>query len=113
MGDGSIDKADVRTRPLSWLRQATGCASGGSLAAAAPHGTASTKAEGKAGRGRKSQAAVAGGRGARGCRLNGVGWKWRGNTLKRLNPGAEMVVSREPRSHKVWYTDARLTVRSD
>jgi hypothetical protein len=34
------------------------------------------------------------------------------NALKRLNPGSEIVVCREPRTHKIWYTGARLTVRA-
>ena len=42
-----------------------------------------------------------------------VARKWRRNELKRLNPRPEMVWSREPRSHKIWYTGARLTVRCD
>src|SRR5271168_3152385 len=51
-------------------------------------------------------------RGARGARRqNGVASKWRRNGLKRLNPRPEMVVSRKPRDHKIWYTGARLTVR--
>jgi hypothetical protein len=39
--------------------------------------------------------------------------KWRRNGLKTLNQRPEMVVFRKPRSHKMWYTGARLTVRSD
>src|ERR1700690_4043951 len=50
-------------------------------------------------------------RGARARRKNGVASKWRRNGLKRLNPRPEMVVSRKPRDHKIWYTGARLTVR--
>ena len=38
--------------------------------------------------------------------------KWRRNGLKRLNPRPRMVWSRKPRSHNIWYTGARLTVRS-
>jgi hypothetical protein len=38
--DGSIDRADGRTRPLSWLREAAGFACRGGLAAAAPSGAA-------------------------------------------------------------------------
>ena len=37
--------------------------------------------------------------------------KWRRNGLKRLNPGPEMVVCREPLTHNIWYTGAQLTVR--
>jgi hypothetical protein len=33
------------------------------------------------------------------------------NGLKRLNPGPEMVWARKPRTHKIWYTGARLSVR--
>jgi hypothetical protein len=33
------------------------------------------------------------------------------NVLKRLNPGSKIVVCREPRTHKIWYTGARLNVR--
>jgi hypothetical protein len=36
--------------------------------------------------------------------------KWRRNGLKRFNPRPEMVWSRKPRTHKMWYTGA-LTVR--
>src|SRR5271156_3487332 len=39
--------------------------------------------------------------------------KWRRNGLKRLNPGREMVEPRKPGAHYIWYTGARLTVRSD
>jgi hypothetical protein len=39
--------------------------------------------------------------------------KWRRNCLKRLNPRPELVWSRKPRSHYIWYTGARPTVRSD
>jgi hypothetical protein len=39
--------------------------------------------------------------------------KLRCNTLKRLIPGSEIVVPRKLRTYKMWYTDARLTVRSD
>ena len=46
-----------------------------------------------------------------GSRQNGVARKWRRNGLIRLNPRPEMVVSRKPRDHKIWYTGARLTVR--
>jgi hypothetical protein len=35
--------------------------------------------------------------------------KWRRKDLKRLNPGREMVWA--PRTHNIWYTGARLTVR--
>src|SRR5271169_4301606 len=45
------------------------------------------------------------------ARQNGVAGKWRRNGLKRLNPGPEMVWARKPRTHKIWYTGARLTVR--
>ena len=38
--------------------------------------------------------------------------KWRRNGLKRLNPRPRMVWSRKPLSHNIWYTGARLTVRS-
>ena len=38
--------------------------------------------------------------------------KWRRNSLKRLNPRPEMVVSRKPPGHNIWYTCARLTVPS-
>ena len=31
--------------------------------------------------------------------------------LKRLNPGREMVWARKSRTHNIWYTGARLTVR--
>ena len=41
-----------------------------------------------------------------------VARKWRRNSLKRLDPRPEMVWSRKHRSHKIWYTGARLTVRS-
>ena len=44
-------------------------------------------------------------------RQNGVARKWRRNGLKRLNPRPGMVWSRKPRSHNIWYTGARLTVR--
>ncbi len=43
----------------------------------------------------------------------GVARKWRRNRLKRLNQRREMVWSQKPRSHNIWYTAARLTVRSD
>src|ERR1700722_5227862 len=43
--DGSVDQADGRTRPLSWLRNAVVFASRGRLAAAAP-GRASTRIAG-------------------------------------------------------------------
>jgi hypothetical protein len=36
-----------------------------------------------------------------------VARKWRRNALKRLNPRPEMVWSRKPRTHKMWYTGAR------
>jgi hypothetical protein len=39
--------------------------------------------------------------------------KGRRNGLKRLNPGREMVGPRKPGAHYIWYTGARLTVRSD
>jgi hypothetical protein len=39
-------------------------------------------------------------------RQNGVAGKWRRNRLKSLNPRPEMVWSRKPRSHKIWYTAA-------
>src|SRR5271163_1984267 len=42
---------------------------------------------------------------------NGVARKWRRNGLKRLNQGPEMVWPRKPRTYKMWYTGARLTVR--
>jgi len=42
---------------------------------------------------------------------DGVARKWRRNGLKRLNPGREMVWPRKLRTHKMWYTGARLTVR--
>ena len=45
-------------------------------------------------------------------RQDGVARKWRRNGLKRLNPRPEMVVARKPGSHNIWYTGARLTVRS-
>jgi hypothetical protein len=44
---------------------------------------------------------------------NGVDRKWRRNGLKTLNQRSEMVASRKPRSHKIWYAGAGLTVRSD
>ena len=44
-GDGSIDQADARTRPLSRLRQAAGCASR-TLAAPAPGRAATTPVAG-------------------------------------------------------------------
>ena len=44
---------------------------------------------------------------------NGVARKWRRNGLKTLNQRPEMVASRKPRSHKMWYTGVGLTVRSD
>jgi hypothetical protein len=31
--------------------------------------------------------------------------------LKRLNPRPEVVWARKPRTYKIWYTGARLTVR--
>ena len=34
---------------------------------------------------------------------NGDARKWRRNGLKRLNPRPEMVVSRRPRTYKIWY----------
>jgi len=42
---------------------------------------------------------------------DGVARKWRRNGLKRLNPRPEMVWPRKLRTHKMWYTGARLTVR--
>ena len=42
---------------------------------------------------------------------NGVARKWRRNGVKRLNPRPEMVWARKPRTYKIWYTGARLTVR--
>src|SRR5271154_1579596 len=42
---------------------------------------------------------------------NRVAGKWRRNDLKRLNPRREMVWPRKPRTHKMWYEGARLTVR--
>jgi len=39
----------------------------------------------------------------RDLKANGVVRKWRRKVLKRLNPGAEMVVARKPRTHKIWY----------
>jgi hypothetical protein len=39
-----------------------------------------------------------------GSRQNGAARKWRRNGLKRLNPRPEMVWSRTPRSHNIWYT---------
>ena len=42
---------------------------------------------------------------------NGVARKWRRNGLKRLNPRREMVWARKPRTYKIWYPGARLTVR--
>ena len=50
-------------------------------------------------------------RSARPRRQNGFARKWRRNDLKRLNPGPEMVWARKPRTHNIWYTGARLTVR--
>jgi hypothetical protein len=38
-----------------------------------------------------------------------LGWKWRRNTLKRLNPGLEMVWASTPRTYYIWYTGAWLT----
>jgi hypothetical protein len=50
--------------------------------------------------------------GARSARWqNGLARKWRRKGLKRLNPRPEMVWARKPRTHKMWYTGARLTVR--
>ena len=46
----------------------------------------------------------AGSRSERIRRQNRVAGKWRRNGLKRLNPRREMVWSRKPRSHKIWYT---------
>jgi hypothetical protein len=43
---------------------------------------------------------------------NGVARKWRRNGLKRLNQRPEMVWARKPRTHKIWYTGARLPVRA-
>ena len=40
-----------------------------------------------------------------------VAGKWRRNRLKRLNPRREMVWSRKPRTYKIWFTGARLTVQ--
>jgi hypothetical protein len=37
--------------------------------------------------------------------------KWRRNGLKRLNQRPEMVWPRKRRTHQIWYTGARLTVR--
>jgi hypothetical protein len=37
--------------------------------------------------------------------------KWRRNGLKRLNSRPEMVWSRKPRTHNIWYAAARPTVR--
>jgi hypothetical protein len=37
--------------------------------------------------------------------------KWRRKGLKRLNPGAEMVWARKPRTHNIWYKGTRLIVR--
>jgi hypothetical protein len=37
-----------------------------------------------------------------------VARKWRRNSLKRLNQRPEMVWSRLPRNHNIWYTGARL-----
>src|SRR5271156_5603501 len=45
-------------------------------------------------------------------RQNALARKWRRNGLKRLNPRPGMVWSRKPRSHNIWYTGARLTVRA-
>ena len=45
-------------------------------------------------------------------RQDGVARKWRRNGLKRLNLRPEMVWARKPGSHNIWYTGARLTVRS-
>ena len=44
-------------------------------------------------------------------RQNGVARKWRRNGLKRLNPRPELVWSRKPRTHKMWYAGARPAVR--
>ena len=50
--------------------------------------------------------------GARSARWqNGVARKWRRKSLKRLNPRREMVWARKPRTHKMWYAGACLTVR--
>jgi hypothetical protein len=49
------------------------------------------------------------GRGARGCRQNGVARKWRRNALKSLNPRSKMVGARKPRTYEIWYKGARLT----
>jgi len=51
--------------------------------------------------------------GIRGAREPDGARKGRRNDLKRLDPRPEMVWSRKPRSHNIWYTGARLTVRSD
>src|SRR5271170_2724307 len=45
-------------------------------------------------------------------RQDALARKWRRNGLKRLNPRPEMVWARKPGSHNIWYTGARLTVRS-
>ena len=42
---------------------------------------------------------------------NGVAGKWRRNGLKRLNPRRGTVWARKPRTYKMWYTGARLTIR--
>src|SRR5271154_3385903 len=44
---------------------------------------------------------------------DGVARKWRRNDLKRLNPRPEMVWSRKPPSHYIWYSGVWPTVRSD
>jgi hypothetical protein len=45
-------------------------------------------------------------------RQDALARKWRRNGLKRLNPRPEMVWARKPGSRNIWYTGARLTVRS-
>src|SRR5271154_1251710 len=44
-------------------------------------------------------------------RFGRVPRKWRRKGLKRLNPRLEMVWGRKPRTYKMWYTGARLTMR--
>jgi hypothetical protein len=53
------------------------------------------------------------GEGGYGGSPGSVARKWRRKALKRLNQRPEMVASRKPQGHKMWYTCAGLTVRSD
>jgi hypothetical protein len=101
-GDGSMDRVDERTRPLSPLLAGPNSLGEG-WGGATPPRRARAPCAISPGRG-VSFAGIAAREGPDG--KNGIARKWRRNGLKRLNPRPEMVWARKPRTHKMWYTGA-------